>query len=165
MSNNARITTKMTATERQAKIYQLEECERHFARTSEQIILLNESIRTLMLRYESAKAEFFRSFRYRLRIRLAVFEGVRSVFYEYCRDIAEDVADLRRELYGQNVEIIADTDTEDNDDDMYDDLSLSYSEYDDDDDEEEEESQDDESDAYYDYGDDYDETTGDEDAD
>ena len=47
--------------------------------------------------------------------------------YEYCRDVTEDIADLRRELFGQNVEII--TDHSDNDDETGDELSQSYDEY------------------------------------
>ena len=80
------------------------------------------------MRHDTAKIQNFRSFRYNLQLRLGVFEGVRNVFYEYCRDVAEDIADLRRELYGQNVEIV--TDHSDNDDDTDDELSQSYDEYD-----------------------------------
>ena len=119
----------MTTTERQEKIYKLGETERHLVRSCEQIILLNDKIRGLTRRYESAKAEGYRSFRYNNRVRLAVFEGVRNVFYEYARDRAEDIADLRRELYGQNVEIIgSDTDSENDDDQSMDEI-----EYDDED--------------------------------
>ena len=130
------MATKTNSLERRAKIYKLQEHERHLVRSCEQIILLNDKIRGLTKRYESAKAEGFRSFRYNLRVRLAVVEGVRNVFYEYARDMAEDIADLRRELYGQNVEIITDTDGENsdfdrslvNDDD--DDYSDNYSDFD-----------------------------------
>ena len=111
-------------------IYKLEETERHLVRSCEQIILLNGKIRGLTKRYESAKAEGFRSFRYNNRVKLAVFEGVRNVFYEYARDMAEDIADLRRELYGQNVDIITDSDTDSETDD---DQSIDDIEYDDED--------------------------------
>ena len=123
--------TTMTTTERQEKIYKLGEIERHLVRSCEQIILLNDKIRGLTRRYESAKAEGYRSFRYNNRVRLAVFEGVRNVFYEYARDMAEDIADLRRELYGQNVQIIADTDSESDDDQSIDDMEYDE-EYDED---------------------------------
>ena len=139
------MTTKSNTTERRAKTYQLQEHERHLVRACEQIILLNDKIRGLTKRYESAKLECFRSFRYNLRVRLAVVEGVRNVFYEYARDMAEDIADLRRELYGQNVEIITDTDGETEDDpsmldydddeeDNYSDLDFDGDDNDDDDD-------------------------------
>ena len=129
-----------TMFERRAKTYKLQEHERQLVRACEQIILLNDKIRGLTKRYESAKLECFRSFRYNLRVRLAVVEGVRNVFYEYARDMAEDIADLRRELYGQNVEIITDTDhdtedelglNDDDDDDYEDDDDDNYSDFDD----------------------------------
>ena len=122
-----RVTAKLSWTELQAKVYQLEEYERHLARACEQIILLNDFIGKLTKRYETSKIQNFRSFRYNLRVRISVFEGVRNVFYEYCRDVAEDIADLRGELFGQNVEII--TDSDDNDDDTDDELSQSYDDY------------------------------------
>lgn len=128
------MATKITPTERRAKTYKLQEHERHLVRSCEQIILLNDKIRGLTKRYESAKAECFRSFRYNLRVRLAVVEGVRNVFYEYARDMAEDIADLRRELYGQNVEIITDTDGETDDEQGMQDLDYDDDENEDDND-------------------------------
>lgn len=128
------MATKINPTERRAKTYKLQEHERHLVRSCEQIILLNDKIRGLTKRYESAKAECFRSFRYNLRVRLAVVEGVRNVFYEYARDMAEDIADLRRELYGQNVEIITDTDGETDDEQGMQDLDYDDDENEDDND-------------------------------
>ena len=141
-SNGRGAAKKIIPTERRAKTYKLQEHERHLVRSCEQIILLNDKIRGLTKRYESAKAECFRSFRYNLRVRLAVVEGVRNVFYEYARDMAEDIADLRRELYGQNVEIITDTDGETDDEQSiheldYDDDEENDDDYDDDDDDDE----------------------------
>ena len=146
-SNGRGAAKKLIPTERRAKTYKLQEHERHLVRSCEQIILLNDKIRGLTKRYESAKAECFRSFRYNLRVRLAVVEGVRNVFYEYARDMAEDIADLRRELYGQNVEIITDTDGETDDEQSINDLDY---------DDEEEIVDDAENDDYDDEDDDYD---------
>ena len=145
ISNGRMATKKILPSERRAMTYKLQEHERHLVRSCEQIILLNDKIRGLTKRYESAKAECFRSFRYNLRVRLAVVEGVRNVFYEYARDMAEDIADLRRELYGQNVEIITDTDGETDDEQSMNELDYDEEEendnaedddYDDDDDDE-----------------------------
>ena len=72
-TNSVRVTTKMPETEKQANIYQLDECERHLIRACEQVILLNGTIKNLVKRYESAKTEGFRSFRYNLRMRLSVW--------------------------------------------------------------------------------------------
>ncbi len=100
-------------TDREEKTERLKDTERRLRQTCEQIILLNNQIRALTKRYNAAKAEGFGSFRYNLRVRLAAVEGVRNVFYEYARDRAEDVADLRRDLYNQNVTIVTDSDDSD----------------------------------------------------
>lgn len=85
---------------------QLMRVERKLVRSCEHVVLLNDKIRGLTKRYQQARAENFKSFRYNLRIRLAAVEGVRNMFYEYARDRAEEVAELRKELYDQDVQII-----------------------------------------------------------
>ncbi|KAH3698642.1 hypothetical protein DPMN_086187 [Dreissena polymorpha] len=104
-------------------------------RACEQVILLNDKIRGLSTRYQAARAENFKSFRYNIRIRLAIVEGIRNMYYEFARDRAEDVADLRKELYDQTVQIV--TASDDDEDDVtsdYEDVTSdeSYESYDDD---------------------------------
>ena len=48
-----------------------------------------------------------RSFRYNLRLKLAVVEGVRNMYYDYAYAKADQVADLRRELFNESVEIVS----------------------------------------------------------
>jgi mitochondrial fission protein ELM1 len=105
--------------------------ERKLVRSCEHVILLNDKIRGLTKRYQKARAEGFKSFRYNIRIRLAAVEGVRNMYYEYARDRAEEVAELRKELYDQNVTIVAGNDDSDADDefDTYSDMASSDEDY------------------------------------
>ena len=65
-------------------------------------------------RYSKAKQDNFRCFRYNLRLKLAVIEAVRNMYYDYAYIKAEKVAELRRELFGETVNIIAfDSETDD----------------------------------------------------
>lgn len=81
--------------------------EKRFRRSCEQIILLNQTLGNLQNRYDRAKKTNFRSFRYNLRLRLAVVEGLRNVYYDYAHEKAKQVAQLRQELFGEIVEIVA----------------------------------------------------------
>lgn len=103
-------------------------------RACEQVILLNDKIRGLSKRYHVARVENFKSFRYNIRIRLAIVEGIRNMYYEFARDRAEDVADLRKELYDQTVQIVTASDDDEDDEYDYDDVTSdeSYDSSDDD---------------------------------
>ena len=53
-----------------------------------------------------------RSFRYNLRLKLVVSEGARNMFYDYAYTKADQVADLRRELFNESVEIVSASDSD-----------------------------------------------------
>ncbi|OWF49401.1 hypothetical protein KP79_PYT16601 [Mizuhopecten yessoensis] len=84
--------------------------ERRFRRSCEQIVLLNQRIEELQVRYDKAKQTSNCPFRYNLRLKLAVVEGLRNVYYDYARGKAKMVADLRQELFGEIFRIVADDD-------------------------------------------------------
>lgn len=69
--------------------------------------MLNRALTSLQKRYDNAKRRNVRSFRYHLRLRLAVIEGMRNVYYDYAHEKAKQVAELRRELFGEIVEIVS----------------------------------------------------------
>ena len=77
-----------------------------------QIKLLNCHMEATQMRYHKAKEENFRSFRYNLRLRLAVIEGTRNMYYDYAQLQADIVAELRRLLYGQEVDIVTSDDSD-----------------------------------------------------
>lgn len=89
--------------------------EKRFRRSCEQIILLNQTLGNLQNRYDRAKKANFRSFRYNLRLRLAVVEGLRNVYYDYAHEKAKQVAQLRQELFGEIVEIVAEEENDEDD--------------------------------------------------
>ena len=65
-------------------------------------------------RYSRAKDDNFRCFRYNLRLKLAVKEGVRNMYYDYAYMKAEDVARLRQDLFGDDLDIVvSDSETDD----------------------------------------------------
>ncbi|KAJ8311061.1 hypothetical protein KUTeg_006637 [Tegillarca granosa] len=86
--------------------FALIEHERKFRRACEQILQLNFKMDVLQDRYIKAKKNNNRSFRYSLRLRLAVVESMRNVYYEYAHKQAIVVADMRSKLFGEIVEIV-----------------------------------------------------------
>jgi hypothetical protein len=74
---------------------ELFETETRFRRACEQIILLNRKLEDLQLRYDKARIDNHKSFRYNLRLKMATVEGVRNSYYEYACWKAETVAELR----------------------------------------------------------------------
>ena len=89
----------------------LQEYERQFAWSCQQLYMLNEKARESKKRYERAASKNYRSFRYRNRLRLSVVEGVRNVFLQFARDIADNISDLWWELYCEVVFIIDENNT------------------------------------------------------
>jgi uncharacterized glyoxalase superfamily protein PhnB len=82
-------------------------------RACEQIVQLHYSLDALQQRYNKAKKDNHKSFRYSLRLRIAVVDGMRNMYYDYAHKKAEVVAELRQELFGEVVDIVSDeTDVE-----------------------------------------------------
>ena len=82
--------------------------ERRFKKACEQIVQLNYSLDALQQRYNKAKKDNHRSFRYSLRLRIAVVDGMRNMYYDYAHKKAETTAELRQELFGEEVDIVTD---------------------------------------------------------
>ena len=76
----------------------LSEAERFFKKACDQIVQLNLKLHEMSKRYEKASRENHRSFRYSLRLRMAVTEGVRNMYYEYAATKADEITNLRGEL-------------------------------------------------------------------
>ena len=87
--------------------------EKRFKRACEQIVQLNYSLDALQQRYNKAKKDNHMSFRYSLRLRIAIVDGMRNMYYDYAHKKAEVVTELRHELFGEVVDIVSDeTDVE-----------------------------------------------------
>ena len=78
--------------------------EKKFVRASEQFSLINKQYEQLKWRYDKAKKEKSSSFRYNLRLKLSVLEGMRGMYYEYLFLKAEDVNMLRRYVRQQKLQ-------------------------------------------------------------
>lgn len=90
----------------------LQEAERKFQKSCSQIILLNKQLEDVQERYRRAKRDNFRCYRYNLRLKLAVIEGVRNMFYEYAHIKAEEIAELRLHLFDERIDIVAEETTD-----------------------------------------------------
>ena len=96
----------MNLRSRTVKCAKLVEIERRFQRACRQTIMLNNRLTELNRRYGAAKRENMKSFRYTLRLRLAVVQGMRNVYYDYAHQKADEMKALRWELYGEHVIVI-----------------------------------------------------------
>ena len=72
--------------------------ERHFRRACEQIVRLKYRQMGLERRYTKAKQEERRSFRYSLRLRIAVLDGLKEVYFEYASQRAKESAEIKNAL-------------------------------------------------------------------
>jgi len=91
-----------------AKRLLLRTTQEHFRRACDQIVLLNKRMEGVLYRYHAARESANRGFRYKLRLRLAIVEGIRNMFYEYANRKAYEIVNLRRELFGEIVEVVSD---------------------------------------------------------
>ena len=66
-----------------SKRFTLSDAERRFRRACDQIVLLNQNLGEVQKRYKNARRTNNRSFPYNLRLKLAVVEGVRNMYYDY----------------------------------------------------------------------------------
>ena len=96
-----------------AKFSALHRAQTKFRKACIQLTLLNKQLEDVKMRYQQAKEDNFRCFRYNLRLKLAVIEGMRNMYYDYAYMKAEDVVQLRYDLFGETVEIVdSETDEE-----------------------------------------------------
>ena len=125
-NTNASYACKLIHT--QAENMQLESCsdvfktkssalhraQTKFRKACIQLKLLNRQLTDMNDHYSRAKDDNFSCFRYNPRLKLAVIEGVRNMYYDYAYMKAEDVARLRQDLFGDDLDIVvSDSETDD----------------------------------------------------
>ncbi|KAH3734876.1 hypothetical protein DPMN_041327 [Dreissena polymorpha] len=81
---------------------QLYESERRFQRACDQITFLNGKLEDFNKRYERAIRNEDKCFRYKLRMRILVAEGLLQTYCQYACLKKNEVLDLRFKLYGEN---------------------------------------------------------------
>ena len=78
--------------------HRLIRAEIKFRRSCDQIVLINHALSSLSHRYKKTKTDNRRSFRYPLRLKLAVVEGIRNMYYDYAKQKADEVKTLKDAL-------------------------------------------------------------------
>ena len=69
-----------------------------FQKACQQVRQMNKKIENLQIRYDRAKRDHQKSFRYTLRLQIATVEGVRNAFYEYACKVGAEIEELQFEL-------------------------------------------------------------------
>ncbi|KAI8779290.1 hypothetical protein BgiMline_020601 [Biomphalaria glabrata] len=74
----------------------INEARSKFERACQQIVLLDQKIKDLEIRYKRAVKNKKNSFRYNLRLRLSVVTGVKMMYHHYASTKADELSRLRR---------------------------------------------------------------------
>ena len=77
---------------------QLYETQRRFNRACDQILLLNTRLHGLKIRYQSARSNDYKTFRFPLRLRIMIEEGVVKQYYHYAEMKRNEILHLRSQL-------------------------------------------------------------------
>ena len=85
---------------------QILDMDAKFQRACKQVVLMNSFVKALQCRYDKAVKQNLRSYRYHLRLRLCVSEGVRNAYYEYATEMADKIEILESQLEQQGVQPI-----------------------------------------------------------
>lgn len=96
-------------------VQKMTEAETCFRRACRQILVLNRSLVDLQSRYDMAMKQNARAFRYSLRVRIAVLEGVRNMFFEYASMKADLIVELRKQIQEEHEMASAALDCEEDD--------------------------------------------------
>ena len=99
------------------KRFSLIDSERRFHKACDQIDLLNGKLSDLRFRFTKACQHNSRSYQNRLKLRLAIIQGLVQFYHTYAYSKAETVSHLRRELFGEEVRIIGPDHTSDSESD------------------------------------------------
>ena len=77
---------------------QILESQRRFQRACDQIVLLNAKMETLNWKYEQAVGASQKNFRYTVRMRMLVLEGILQIFCRYASLKKNETMNLRFKL-------------------------------------------------------------------
>ena len=83
-------------------IYTIRDKNRKFRHVCSQLILMNNLLEEMEVRYSRAQTNNSKCYRYILRLKLCTLEGVRNQFYEYAYAKAEQLEKLQFELYSEH---------------------------------------------------------------
>ena len=109
-----------TTDSRDALVMKIQRSERKLHIICRQLHFLREKERELTSRAIVAKSRNLRSLYYNLVLRREVVEGMKNILYEYVRDTAIEIRDLRWVVYRQFIVIVTDSDSDVDDEDSAD---------------------------------------------
>ena len=89
--------------------------DKKFKRACQIIVLLNNKLEGLQKRYDRARTDDRRLFRYNVRLRLCTVEGARNMFYEYASQKVDEMEDLQDQLETTEDELYSSDDSESDD--------------------------------------------------
>ena len=69
-----------------------------FQKACKQILLLNNFLRQLQIRYDRASRDNLRTYRYALRLRLCTVEGLRNALHEYATQQASKIEKMEDDM-------------------------------------------------------------------
>lgn len=115
---NQRIAIRISASKRnqstlQSQRNQLRDAEIKFQKAFAQVRLLNKRLADVTRRYDNAKRDNCRCYRYHLRLKLSVLEGVISMYVAYLTTKAQHISNLRRHVRFWIEESSSESDDED----------------------------------------------------
>lgn len=84
---------------------QLARIEKRFLLCCQQITLVDQKLDALQVRYIRANQINDRSARYSLRLQIATMEGMRNIYYQYAKVKGMQIAEIRRGLFDEDVEV------------------------------------------------------------
>lgn len=108
--------TYIMATNDEQMLASFQHLDTKFRRACHHIRVLNRQIEDVQIRYDRAFSSGRRSFRYAHRLKLATFEGMRNMFYEYACRRADELEEMQNALIQKG--LVADSDDEDSDENM-----------------------------------------------
>ena len=88
----------MSQQTRQNLVNQINVLDRKFRRACRQVVILDNKIDDLQARYDRAVEVDRKSYRYTLRLQLAITEDVRNMYYEYGCLRGEEMHAIKRQL-------------------------------------------------------------------
>lgn len=89
----------------------LNDAQAKFEKACQQIVLLDQKIKDLEVRYKRAVKHKKNSFRYNLRLRLSVVTGVKMMYHHFASTKADELHRLHRQRYAVTREASASADT------------------------------------------------------
>lgn len=111
-------TTAMIMTDDEQMLDSFQALDRKFRKACHHIRVLNRRIELVQLRYDRAFASGRRSFRYTHRLKLATFEGMRNMYYEYACRRADELEKMQDALIQRGLISDSDYGSEDDEEQM-----------------------------------------------